>query len=329
MKRSTLLPLLFLACSHAPPPERYGFVTVLGNDTDPDDDDLTITSITQGAHGVVAITGGGSGLTYDPEGLYTGADSFSYTVNDGNGGSDTATVSVTVAPDEAAPTVGSLAKSLPAQTTGASSVKVLLSWTGVDSGTGIASYRLERRIGSGSWSKVTLATLRSTSVTTTLTLDTAYSFRVRAKDRAGNVGTWMSFPTLNPKRIQDTSSIVYYTGTWTKVTSSNLSGGSARYATSSTRRAKMSFTGQEVAFVATRRTTGGRVQVLIDSVAAATIDLDAASTAYRRLVFRKGFNGSAKHSIEIRPVGDSRLSARAGPHQHDVERPDRAVAGEP
>ena len=33
MKRSPLLPLLFLACSHAPPPERYGFVTVLGNDT--------------------------------------------------------------------------------------------------------------------------------------------------------------------------------------------------------------------------------------------------------------------------------------------------------
>jgi hypothetical protein len=33
MKRSPLLPLLVFACSHAPPPERYGFVTVLGNDT--------------------------------------------------------------------------------------------------------------------------------------------------------------------------------------------------------------------------------------------------------------------------------------------------------
>jgi Protein of unknown function (DUF2911) len=33
MKRATLLPLVFLACSHTPPPERYGFVTVLGNDT--------------------------------------------------------------------------------------------------------------------------------------------------------------------------------------------------------------------------------------------------------------------------------------------------------
>jgi hypothetical protein len=33
MKRSALLPYLFLACSHAPPAERYGFVTVLGSDT--------------------------------------------------------------------------------------------------------------------------------------------------------------------------------------------------------------------------------------------------------------------------------------------------------
>src|SRR5919112_748659 len=34
MKHSSLLPLLFLACSSAStPPERYGFVTVLGNDT--------------------------------------------------------------------------------------------------------------------------------------------------------------------------------------------------------------------------------------------------------------------------------------------------------
>jgi hypothetical protein len=33
MKRSTLLPLLFVACSQAPPPERYGFVVVLGDDT--------------------------------------------------------------------------------------------------------------------------------------------------------------------------------------------------------------------------------------------------------------------------------------------------------
>jgi hypothetical protein len=33
MKRSSFLPLLVLACSNATPPERYGFVALLGNDT--------------------------------------------------------------------------------------------------------------------------------------------------------------------------------------------------------------------------------------------------------------------------------------------------------
>jgi hypothetical protein len=104
---------------------------------------------------------------------------------------------------------------------------------------------------------------------------------------------------------------VYFTGTWTKVTSSSLSGGSARHATSSTRRAKVSFTGQEVALIATRRTTGGRAKMLIDGVQVATIDLDAGATQYRRLVFRKGFAGSGAHSIEIRPLGDGRVEIDA------------------
>ena len=245
-------------------------VDVLANDTDPDDDDLAVTAVTQGAHGSVAVTGGGAAVSYDPAGLYTGADSFTYTVNDGHGGTDTETVSVTVAPDTAAPTVGSLAHSLPAQAIGASSVKVAVSWKGADVGSGVSSYRLERRIGTGSWTKVTLSSSSATSVTATLNLDTAYSFRVRATDRAANVGAWVAFPTLNPKRIQDTSSLVSYWGTWTKVTSSNLSGGSARYATSSTPRAKVSFTGREVAWIATRRTSGGQAQVLIDGVIVST-----------------------------------------------------------
>ena len=33
MKRPIVLPLILLACSHTPPPEHYGFVAVLGNDT--------------------------------------------------------------------------------------------------------------------------------------------------------------------------------------------------------------------------------------------------------------------------------------------------------
>ena len=70
-------------------------VSVLSNDSDPDGDTLSISSFTQGANGAVTDNGNGT-LTYTPNNGYTGSDSFAYTIDDGNGGSDTATVDVTV-----------------------------------------------------------------------------------------------------------------------------------------------------------------------------------------------------------------------------------------
>ena len=70
-------------------------VNVLSNDTDVDGDTLAITAVTQGAKGAVAITGGGSGVTYDPAPNQTGPDSFTYTISDGHT-SDATTVSVSI-----------------------------------------------------------------------------------------------------------------------------------------------------------------------------------------------------------------------------------------
>jgi VCBS repeat-containing protein len=67
-------------------------IPVLANDTDPDDGTKQITAVTQAAHGAVLITSGGTGLTYRPNANYSGADSFTYTLNGGS----TATVNVTV-----------------------------------------------------------------------------------------------------------------------------------------------------------------------------------------------------------------------------------------
>jgi len=67
---------------------------VLTNDTDVDGDSLTITAVTQGTHGSVANNGGSA--SYTPAHDFFGTDSFTYTISDGHGGSDTATVHVTV-----------------------------------------------------------------------------------------------------------------------------------------------------------------------------------------------------------------------------------------
>ncbi|MCF6376699.1 Ig-like domain-containing protein [Nocardioides KLBMP 9356] len=77
-------------------------IGVLANDTDVDGGTTTIDTVTQPAHGTVAITGGGTGLTYEPDADYCNApgggvpdaapDTFTYTLNGGG----TAAVSVTV-----------------------------------------------------------------------------------------------------------------------------------------------------------------------------------------------------------------------------------------
>ena len=71
-------------------------ITVLRNDRDNDNDVLSIKSFTQGSNGRVSQDVWGK-LTYTPNAGFYGRDSFSYTILDGNGGFDTATVSVSIA----------------------------------------------------------------------------------------------------------------------------------------------------------------------------------------------------------------------------------------
>lgn len=79
-------------------------IDVKGNDTDPDGDTLSITIVSDPAHGTTSIASGE--IQYTPDTDYTGTDSFSYTISDGNGNTDSANVSVTVtsAGEEATPT---------------------------------------------------------------------------------------------------------------------------------------------------------------------------------------------------------------------------------
>ena len=67
---------------------------VLGNDTDAEGDWLTITSATNGSNGTVSIVN--DQMVYVPDANFNGLDSFTYTIGDGNGGTSTGTVDVTV-----------------------------------------------------------------------------------------------------------------------------------------------------------------------------------------------------------------------------------------
>ncbi len=72
-------------------------IAVLGNDSDPDGDSLDVTAVSNPPHGSASVNANNT-VRYVPDGNYNGADSFSYTLSDGNGGTDTGNVSVTVNP---------------------------------------------------------------------------------------------------------------------------------------------------------------------------------------------------------------------------------------
>jgi hypothetical protein len=69
-------------------------IDVLANDTDGDGDTLTIAQVTEPANGTVTIVSGT--ILYTPDENFNGQDSFSYLVSDGNGGTTSSTVTVTV-----------------------------------------------------------------------------------------------------------------------------------------------------------------------------------------------------------------------------------------
>lgn len=73
-------------------------VDVLANDRDADGDTLSISGYDRSTGKGGTVTQDGNKLVYTPAAGFTGEDSFTYTISDGKGGTDTATVYVMVTP---------------------------------------------------------------------------------------------------------------------------------------------------------------------------------------------------------------------------------------
>jgi hypothetical protein len=116
---------------------------------------------------------------------------FSYTISDGNGGTDTASVQVNVVRDTTPPTA-SIVSIQKSTIPGRSGLRVYVKWAISESGSGLKSQLFQRRTDSGSWVTVSLGSLTTRSVSLALGRGHSYTFRVRGTDRAGNVGAFAS-----------------------------------------------------------------------------------------------------------------------------------------
>ncbi len=89
-------------------------IDVVDNDNDPNDDSLNVTAIENGpSHGTAQITGtSNDSIRFDPGPDQTSDVSITYVVSDGNGGTDTAMIDVTINPINDAPTLSTDTRSL-------------------------------------------------------------------------------------------------------------------------------------------------------------------------------------------------------------------------
>ena len=214
----------------------------------------------------------------------------------------TETIVDTILPTAAAPTA-TIRAGVPLS---GSSIPVRLTWTGADTGgSGIARYEFAKSTNGGTtWTTVSAA-LTSASANLTVTSSGTARFRVRAVDGAGNVGVWATGPILTPRLTQQLSTAVNYHGTWTKTSSSNFSGGSARYAHATGAYLTFAFTGRSIALVTTTAANRGKVKVYVNGVYQATVDLRSSATTYRVLAWQKTWSTSATRTVKLVVVGTS------------------------
>jgi hypothetical protein len=176
-------------------------------------------------------------------------------------------------------------------------------WGGTDSGgAGIGGWDVQRSLDGGAFTTIA-AGLPTASLAMSLAPGHTYRFRVRARDRAGNVGAWVTGATTTPVLRQQTSTAITWKGSWATSAGTHYSGESARLATAAGASASYTFTGRSIAWVSTFAPDRGSAKVYVDGVLVATVSTYATTTSFRRVAFAKSWSTSGYHTLRIVVVG--------------------------
>jgi hypothetical protein len=211
---------------------------------------------------------------------------------------------VTVYLDRSAPTTSAPRVTLGATTTLASNaLRVRLDWSASDIGpAGITTYDIARSVDGGPF-RILKGGLGAMSFGLAVTSGHTYRFEVRAHDRAGNVSGWKAGTTIKPSLVQQSNGLVHFSGPSGFASKSAYSGGSTRYLAAGGSRAWLQTSARSLSFVTTRGPGRGAVNIYIDGVYQATIDLGAVTTTYRYVAFAKTWAKVGTHRITVVAVG--------------------------
>ena len=190
----------------------------------------------------------------------------------------------------------------PGATTWSGRTEVKFTWTGSDSGTGIARYQAAISRDGGAWSTIS-TNLASPQVKHRVASGHSYRLRVRAIDNAGNVGAWVIGRSFTVAAYQEGSRRLDWQGSWTRRSNANHWGERERVASAVGAKVTFTFKGRDFAWIGAVGPHRGSANVYVDGNLVRTVDLYSASPSYRRVLVSLTWATSNSRKIKIVVVG--------------------------
>jgi subtilisin family serine protease len=186
-----------------------------------------------------------------------------------------------------------------------SSVSTTMVWPpATDDHSGVASYVVRRRVGSGPWT-ILESSLTTRSYKIAIPFNTTTQFGIAARDGAGNVGAQAVSPVVTAILLQDGTSLAKYAGTWSLVSSSSASNGKLHTSTRAGASVEFKTTARAMAIVGRKGPTSGRAKVYVDGAYVKTIDFYRSSAQSKVVVFSTSWSTNGYHRMKLVVLGTS------------------------
>lgn len=179
-----------------------------------------------------------------------------------------------------------------------------IGWTGADGtkGSGIASYDVSRSVNGGAW--VTVSARQDwIGHDQQLVPGASYRFRVRARDRDGNTGSWRVGPSFTGRVVNETSTGFRYAGSWYRRALTGASGGYVKAASKAGASATFTFTGRAIGLVTSIGPTRGKARISVNGSYVTTIDMSDLAALPRVVLWTRVWSTSATRTVKVVVVG--------------------------
>ena len=268
---------------------------VLDNDTDVEDDELSLVDVSvAGAQGTASVTAGDE-VRFTPNPSFNGQAVITYTLTDGDLEAE-GTLTVTVGPDVDAPVVATPTVAFGRGRVN-STAPIKITWSAFDAGVGVASYDVQVSVAGGVFKPVYSGP--QTSVTKFYRFKKNLVWRVRATDGEGNTSGWKSSAKRKIVAFQNSNPKVKYTGSWASVVTSAASGKGYKFTTNAGDKAKAKFRARSVLYVAPKTKLSGWVKVYVDGALIGRYKLKHGTVVQGKIVARFSWATKGKHRIRI------------------------------